>query len=397
MRRDVSFKQAVEFARELVQIPSLSGEEGPVAKRVSDELKMLRFDDVWVDEVGNVMARVRGKGHGPAIMLCSHLDVVDVGDISQWEHMPFGGDIDQGYLHGRGAMDCKGPLALQTYAAASFVNSRPVGDIYLVFTVFEESGCWGIHHVMERGDIEPAGVILGEATGGDICIGHRGRVELSITIRGKSAHASAPERGRNPVDSLPFVLNVLQRYIDDLPSHPALSRHTLVPTVVETWPNSRNMVPEEVRIVVDWRTLPGDENGNWINSLQTFLQNHLGDRIGERLKIQEVIETKRAYTGVERERRISTAGFLMPERHPIVRAAVEAVQLVAGYTPAVRPWTFGTDGGCLCGIYGVPTIGYAPGQEADAHTNRERLSLDAARTTYDAYPSLVQEVQKALV
>jgi succinyl-diaminopimelate desuccinylase len=93
---------------------------------------------------------------------------------------------------------------------------------------------------------------------------------------------------------------------------------------------------------------------------------------------------------------ISTNGFLMADSHPVVNAAVQAVRDVTGHTPAVRPWTFGTDGGYPCGVYGIPTIGYAPGNEVYSHTNRERLDLDSARIAYEVYPVLVRHLQEAL-
>jgi succinyl-diaminopimelate desuccinylase len=131
MDRNMKFERAIAFGCELIRIPSLSGEEWAVAKRVVDELKLLKFDDVWIDEIGNVLARVRGRNREPSIMLNSHLDMVDAGAPAQWEYPPFSGEIAGGYLHGRGAMDCKGPLALQTYAAASLIENPPAGDVYL--------------------------------------------------------------------------------------------------------------------------------------------------------------------------------------------------------------------------------------------------------------------------
>jgi acetylornithine deacetylase/succinyl-diaminopimelate desuccinylase-like protein len=80
---------------------------------------------------------------------------------------------------------------------------------------------------------------------------------------------------------------------------------------------------------------------------------------------------------------------------PIVRAALHAVTATTSTTPAVRPWTFATDGGHTCGIHGIPTIGYAPGEERFAHTNRERLELESARVAWAAYPQLIAAVQNA--
>jgi acetylornithine deacetylase/succinyl-diaminopimelate desuccinylase-like protein len=194
---ELTFERAIGFAQDLVRIPSPPGGEGEVAARVMRELIALGFQDVRHDEVGNVIGVARGRGEKPPVMVSSHLDVVDVGDPASWDYPPFDGVVDADYLHGRGAMDIKGPLALQTYAAAHFVAEPAAGDIVIAHTVLEERGGWGMAHLMSTGEVRPGAVLLGEATNGDICIGHRGRAELIIELTGVAGHASAPERAHN--------------------------------------------------------------------------------------------------------------------------------------------------------------------------------------------------------
>src|SRR5258708_18982834 len=123
MYRTLKFESAIDFARDLVRSRSLSGEEGAVAERVISECNLLRFDDVWSDGIGNVFARVKGRRRAPAIMLSSHLDVVDAGDPAECEFPPYSGEIAGGCLHRRGSMPCKRRLALPTHAAASLLPS----------------------------------------------------------------------------------------------------------------------------------------------------------------------------------------------------------------------------------------------------------------------------------
>jgi acetylornithine deacetylase/succinyl-diaminopimelate desuccinylase-like protein len=252
--------------------------------------------------------------------------------------------------------------------------------------------------VMEQLADQVSAVVLGESTAGDICIGHRGRIEMMITIAGKSAHASAPERAHSPVVMLPAFLDALKKYSEALPSHDVLPRSTMVPTVIETWPVSRNMVPEEVRIVVDWRTLPLGEACT-VDGFNKFLQSRLREEMvasGLSVRAEEISARQRAYTGWERAMPVSTRGFVVAESHPVVEAAVQAVWSITKQKPAVRPWTFGTDGGYACGKYGIPTIGYGPGDESYSHTNRERLDLNSARATYETYPELIRQLHQAL-
>jgi len=396
MKRDLSFERAMRFASELIRIPSLPGEEGGVARRIVDELRALGFDEVHTDRAGNVVARVAGAGDAPAVMLSSHMDVVDVGDPAGWEHDPWGGAIVDGHLHGRGAMDVKGPLAIQVYAAARFVRERPAGDVRMIFSVFEEKGGWGMMHHMETLSVRPGAVILAEATACDLCTGHRGHAELAVDVHGVAAHASAPDRGRNPNHALPHVLLALRELSDAQPHHPVLGRATLTPTVVETWPKSGNVIPDRIRVTVDTRVLPGWRECAAVDEIQALLRARVPALEGTRVEVHPGLVTHRAWTGWEDEHSNFTPGYLLPDQHPVVEAAAGVLRGALGRAPAIRQWKFGTDGGHSCGTHGIPTIGFAPGDEALAHTNRERLELRSAREAFDAYPALVRGVQAAL-
>ncbi|MBB4636046.1 M20/M25/M40 family metallo-hydrolase [Longimicrobium terrae] len=395
--RDLSFERCIQFAADLIRIPSLPGEEEAAARRIVDELKMLGFDEAYMDNAGNAIGRITGTSGAPSVLLCSHMDVVDVGDPAAWEHPPYRGVVEDGFLHGRGAMDLKGPLALQLYAAARFVEDRPEGDLLCVFSVYEEKGGWGMMHFMDTSGIRPGAVILGEATGLDLCTGHRGHAELAVEIHGVAAHASTPERGRNPNDLLPHVLLAVRDLSDAQPSHPVLGAATLTPTVIEVWPRSGNVVPDRVRVTLDWRVLPGWDEAAALEQIRDAVAARVPEVEGMRVEVLPGRARFQAWTGYEEENSNFTPGFLMEDDHPLVVAAAETLREVLGRTPEIRPWKFGTDGGHSCGTHGVPTIGFAPGREALAHTNRERLDLDEARLAFDAYPALIRGMQAALV
>ncbi len=143
-----SFEEAVEFAADLIRIPGPPGGEERVARRVVEEMRRLGYDRAWTDAAGNAIGVIRGRRESAPVMLSCHLDVVDPGDRAGWQHDPYGGVVADGWLHGRGAMDIKGPLALQTYAAARFVEDRPAGDLVVAHTVLEERGGWGMDHLL---------------------------------------------------------------------------------------------------------------------------------------------------------------------------------------------------------------------------------------------------------
>jgi acetylornithine deacetylase/succinyl-diaminopimelate desuccinylase-like protein len=292
-------------------------------------------------------------------------------------------------------MDIKGPLALQTYAAAHFVRNSAPGAVIVAHTVLEERGGWGMAHLMATGAVRPGAIIIGEATNGDVCIGHRGRAEVIIEVQGVAGHASAPERARNPLAGIGAVIAALDAFTHELERDPALGPSTAAPTMVETLPRSRNVIPDRARVVLDWRVLPGLMPDAAIARLREYLDSvRLPD--GLDMQVRFASETQTTWTGREEDRRLFTPGFLMDRSHAVVRAAARSVTRETGRAPDLRPWTFATDGGHSCGVHGIPTIGYAPGEERFAHTNRERLELDSARTAFDAYPALIVAVLDAL-
>jgi acetylornithine deacetylase/succinyl-diaminopimelate desuccinylase-like protein len=177
---------------------------------------------------------------------------------------------------------------------------------------------------------------------------------------------------------------------------PLLGRSTAVPTAIETLPRSRNVIPDIARVVLDWRVLPGLSADGAVTALRRHLDQAVTLPAGYSLSVSYSIEPQKTYTGRTRDRRMFTPGFLLNPSHPVVRSAVASVAASTGREPAIRPWTFATDGGHACGVHGIPTIGFAPGEERYAHTNRERLELTQAEQVYDAYPALIKAVSAAI-
>ncbi|MEK9502281.1 M20 family metallopeptidase [Gaopeijia maritima] len=393
---DLSFDAAIAFARDLIRIPSPPGAEGAVADRVLAEFERLGFDEVSRDAAGNVIGRIRGSGKGATVLLNAHLDIVAEGDPAEWEHPPFEGVLADGFLHGRGAMDIKGPLALMTYAAA-VTGGRLPGDVVVAHTVFEERGGLGMKHLLEAGEVRPDVVIIGESTHGDLCIGHRGRAEVEVVLRGTAGHASAPERAHNAIDLLPRVLEALAEVSADQPSDDLLGPATMAVTGIDVSPGSRNVIPDTVVLALDWRVLPGTTSDDLVARVRDALDRRLPILPeGHAVEVRMALEEQVTYTGLEHDRNLLTPGFLVAPDHPIAVAGAAAIGRREGEgAAAIRPWTFATDGGWSCGVNGIPTVGFAPGEERHAHTNRERLDLDEARWAYGRYPALIEAVMTA--
>lgn len=397
MAREATFENALSFASDLIRIPGLPGQEGDVARRVLEEFEALGLEDVRTDETGNVIGVAPGRGDAPSALLNCHMDVVAEGDHSEWEVPPFSGAVRDGYLHGRGAMDIKGPLALQTYAAASMIGEAP-GDVIVAHTVLEERGGLGMKRLLESGAVEPGVVVIGEATHGDVCIGHRGRAEVEVAIAGSAGHASVPDRARNALDLLGDVLAAVRDLAGTQASDPVLGRSSLVATMIDVLPESRNVIPDSAVVTIDWRILPGDDD----ESLVARVRDAIVARVptppeGLSYEVRMASELQRTYTGLEADRNLLTPGFLMEPDDPMIVAAAEAVGRRDGEGPAkIRPWQFATDGGWSRGVFGIPTVGFAPGEERYAHTNRERLDVEEARWGFQRYPALIAAIQEAV-
>ncbi|UCC24415.1 MAG: M20/M25/M40 family metallo-hydrolase, partial [Gemmatimonadales bacterium] len=387
------------FAQELIRIPSPSGQEEEVARRILREMEVLGYEGVRLDRAGNAVGVIPGRSDGPKVLLNCHTDVVAAGDPGEWEVPPYAGEVREGLLHGRGAMDIKGPLALQTYAAAALAEDAP-GDVWVAHTVFEERGGLGMKVLMEDGEVRPDAVVIGESTHGDVCIGHRGRAEVEVVLTGLAGHASAPARARNALHLLPGALEAVERIARDQPEDPVLGTSSVAATMVDVLPESRNVIPDQVVLTLDWRILPGTTDEALMARVASELTRTLppGSLPGLGWSVRMASEHQRCFTGLAQDKNLLTPGFLMDPEHPVVKAAAGAVgRRGGGVGPAtVRPWTFATDGGWSCGVHGIPTIGFAPGEERFAHTNRERLDLDEARWAFERYPRLIRAIQEAL-
>jgi succinyl-diaminopimelate desuccinylase len=360
----------VAFAQRLIQTRSLPGEEGDAARLVRSEMQSLGYDETWIDEVGNVVGVIRGTGGGRSLMFNTHLDHVDVGDVSGWQFPPYEGKIADGVLWGRGAVDIKGPTAAQVYGVALLKQAGVAlpGDVYVVGAVQEEVGGLGSLELARTTRTDRA--VIGEASNNELRRGHRGRIELVVRIIGRACHASAPERGINPHYSLASFLSAL-RDVDTL-EDPFLGAETFAPTLLFTDQTSANVVPGEVRLHIDWRTVPQRGPEDIRSEVARRLDRALLDGASGQVVIKEL--RLRAYTGVERELPAAFPSLAIQEEDPMLAAARAALGEAFGHPVPVGRWTFATDGGHLFAA-GIPCIGFGPGDERLAHTNREHVAV----------------------
>lgn len=375
----------VGFLRDILRIPSPSGEEGEVAGRVRREMDAVGFDEVSTDEAGNVTGRIRGRGDAPGVLFLTHLDHVDAGDPDDWPHPPFGGEVRGGRVWGRGAVDIKGPLAAQVHGVGALARDGrpPAGDVRVTAVVQEEVGGLGARHLCQRELPELA--VVGEPSSNRIRRGHRGRGELTVRVRGRSAHASAPERGVNPHYA---AADFLGRIGDvDLPAHPELGPVTVVPTLVATDQESSNVIPGEVRLSLDCRLVPGRRASDVRDLLEPHLQS--AARAGTEVGIEVPVFARETYTGIEVEMPAEIPAYLLAADDPAVATAGDVLEGALGERPGVGVWQFATDGGHLAAA-GATVVGFGPGEEERAHTVEECVSVEELAAAARGYGALAR-------
>lgn len=381
--------QLIDFTSRIVATPSLSGEEGDVAALIVAEMKSLKFDEVWTDEVGNIIGKINGDG-GPTVMLNGHMDVVDPGPTDGWPQPAYSGKVIVDELWGRGSVDMKGPVAAMIYGAAQFkqLNVRPSGDVLMTVAVMEEIAGLGSQFLATHTSADVA--IVGEPSRNELRLGHRGRIELQVKFFGRSAHASAPDLAINPHFAAAKFLQRLETI--SLQSDPVLGKATIAPTLYLTDQQSANVIPSEVTIYLDWRNVPAETPELALKTLEALTEPSTD---GASATISVTEQPRRCYTGVTHDFASIFPPFATAPTSPLVTAATEVIEGSTGKPANPEVWKFATDGGHLS-LAGIPIVGFGPGDDRLAHTNQERISIAELKTASATYAPMICALANAL-
>ena len=241
----------VKFARDMVRIPSFSTQEGELVKRIKEEMEKVGFDEVIIDKMGNIIGRI---GNGKTkIMIDAHIDTVGVGDIEDWKWDPFEGKFENNTIYGRGASDQKLSMVSMVYAGKA-IKELGLGGDYTLWMVgsCQEEDCDGLPllHIIQDEGLKPDYVVLTEPT--NLCVyrGHRGRMEMKVIVKGKSCHASAPERGINALLRASHIIEEITDLNERLADDEFLGKGTVAVTYLECKTPSLNAVPDEATLLI---------------------------------------------------------------------------------------------------------------------------------------------------
>ena len=373
----------VGFLRDLIAIPAESCQEGPVIERIRQEMVKVGFDGVRVDPMGNILGRI-GSGK-TVIMLDGHVDTVGIGDPKEWAWDPYQGKVEDGCIFGRGACDQRAGMASMVYAGKLIKELGLAGDytLYVVGSVQEED-CDGLSwlYILQEDGIRPDCVVITEPSNLRIHRGHRGRMEIELHLRGRSCHASAPERGDNPIYRMTRLVAEVEKLNEGLRCDAFLGKGTIAVTEIRSLSPSLCAVPGACSIHLDRRLTAGESKESALAEVKALPG-------AENAEVEILTYDTPSYTGLRYPMEKYYPTWLLEESHPLAQAAIGTYRALWDRAPVVDKWTFSTNGVGSMGLMGVPTIGFGPGDEALAHSVDERVPirhLVEAAQFYAAFP-----------
>jgi putative selenium metabolism hydrolase len=370
-----------ELALRLIATPSLSTEEGDCAALVAEELRRLGAS-VQVDEMGNVIGRLE-LGPGPTVMVDCHLDTVPVVDASEWTRAPYG-EVVEGRLYGRGAVDMKGPIAAVLHAMKSVCEGER-GTLVFAGTVAEEL-VEGPATIEVAALVEPDYVVICEPSQRRIARGQRGRAEVVVDIHGLSSHSAYPSEGINAAEVMADVVTELRHVQPSEDSTLGEGILVLIDLKSEPYP-SLSTVPERCRATFDRRTLVGETEEVVLGPIREVVER-VTARWGARGTVDVVSHRHTNYTGTVVDTTKFAPAWLFSHNEPIVARAVTGLS-DAGLDAVVTHYRFCTNGSASAGHLGIPTIGYGPGHEDQAHKVDEYIDLDDLQLGARGYAAIL--------
>lgn len=349
-----------DFLRAAIEIPS--HEQVEEMRTLLIETLRDAGHEPQVDDAGNVLA-TRKTGTGDHLVCNTHLDTVG-------PHVQYSQEGDR--IRGRGACDAKDPLAALLDA---FCSASIEGQLTLAVTPDEETSQIGAAQLAET--LAADGYIVGEPTGLDVCTAARGSFGGRVTIYGESAHAAAPDSGRNPIRAVGPVLDALDRYDEDCGpgEHPRLGRATMTPTHIEAG-GPINQTPEACTISFDRRPVPPETLDEFVDSLRTYL--------ADRLPAEYRFEVASAFPDSE-----FPDAFATDHDTPLVQT------LAAASGGALRTFEAATEAAHFAP--NGPTVVFGPGVLADedgpvAHAEREYVDKSDIAAAATAVQETVESI-----
>jgi succinyl-diaminopimelate desuccinylase len=318
----------------------------------------------------SLVATIGGNDAKPPICFTGHIDVVPLG-ASRWSHDPFAGETAGDKLFGRGSTDMKSGIASFVAAAVELApRLRASPGLVLVITAGEEIGCEGAKYLADHKLVERAGaIVVAEPTGNYPYVGHKGLAWFEIETHGVTAHGSMPEVGDNAIVKMAHLIGDLERFRFPVDSHDVMGKPTLNVGTIRGGLNT-NSVPDEARITLDTRTVPGIDHVHLCKSLESLVAPRGAT-------VRKIVDTPALYT---------------EPANAWVQSVFEACTPFLDARPSPRTITFSTDGADLKRAFGgPPAVILGPGEPTLAHQTDEWCSLTRLQQSVDLFRTLMKQ------
>lgn len=355
-----------KLARDMVRIPSINP---PGNVEACVDLLLGHFEQHGIH--GRRICKSEGKpnfiaelGHGSPILLWNgHLDVVTAGE-EKWEHDPFGGSIETGFLHGRGSVDMKGSIAAMAEAFLVLAENRRdlKGTLKLTAVADEEIlGDAGTQLLADEGELRADFAIIGEPTNLRVDVVERGVMWFDIIAHGKTSHGARPHLGVNAVENMVEVAKALK---DRLPpllkqhTHPLVSPACMSLNMFHGGEKS-NVIPDYCKMTGDRRIVPGEKGDDVVREIESIVKEYRTDENRLEFVVQKLVLPTET-----------------PSDHPLVRTLLKNIERVTGEKKIIGGKDGSTDAHIINALLGIPAVIFGPGDFTLCHRPNERLSLE---------------------
>ena len=329
--------------------------------------------------VNNVVARLKGKSKGPVIAFNAHVDTVGVGERANWKSDPYKALVKGGLVHGLGAGNCKGSMAVQLWLAEEIARrgGPKQGELIFTFVADEENlGPEGMAFLRRSGRVRPHVLILGAQTENNLIVAERGVMWARITTKGKAAHAGNPAAGDNAILRMMRLVGALSSYYDKaLAKRTSGAMKSTVNIGMFHGGHNTNVVPSACTVEIDRRLVPDEKVKDAFTELRRVI-----DDVGEPRSMYSV------------EFLTGTNGFFAPENGQAVAAFEAAVKKQTGRKVKFLNAT-GVSDGRYYADDGIEIINFGPGSGAQGHAANESVPIaemvEAAKIQLDVVQRLL--------
>ncbi len=367
-------KPMVTFLRQLIAIPGESAGEGPVLERIRAEMERVQaFDRIWTDRFGNLFGQV-GRGRR-VIAVDAHVDTVGIGNRADWKHDPYKGKLAGGVVYGRGAGDQRGAVPAMVYAASLIKRHDlcpPGWSVVFAFTVSEED-CDGLNwqYILNETKLRPECVVITDSTNCQVLRGQRGRMEIGVTVRGRSCHGSMPHKGDNAVYKIARVVGEIEKLNGRLKDDAFLGKGTITVSYIDCSTPSMCAVPDRAYIHLDRRLTQGETRALALREVRAAVR-----RAGVSARVELARYERPTWTGLVYPTESYFPTWCAAEDDPQVEAAADTYRQLFRRKAKVGRWTFSTNGVSIAGMFGIPCVGFGPAPESVAHTVNDSVPVD---------------------